>query len=85
MWTSNVIAFALLYWELDGGGAAPGLTAARPPGSRVPAAAQPGLGARVAAPVRRLPLPRVHQRDRVQPDRRDAARAWAKLAMMVSP
>ena len=30
VWVSNSIAFALLYWELDGGGAA----AARPPSRR---------------------------------------------------
>ena len=36
-----------------------------------PSIAPPGL----APAVRRLPLPRLHERDRVQPDRRDAARA----------
>ena len=74
---SNGIAFALLYWELDGGGAA----AARPPtagasGPRVPAAAESeDRPAWLAAAVHRLPLPQLHQLDRVQPDRRDAARA----------
>ena len=51
-----------------------GPAAVPPPG--VPRAARPGRGpAGLASPVLRLPLPRLHQRHRVQPDRCDAASA----------
>ena len=77
VWVSNNIAFALLYWELDDGGAP--ATCPPPPGPprfRVPSATEPAdRASRLAAPVRRLPVPRLHERDRLQPDRRHAARA----------
>ena len=76
VWISNVIAFALLYWELDSGGAAArahGLPAH--PDLAFPQQLNPGVGAPgLAAAVRRLPVPRLHQRDRVQPHGRHAAR-----------
>ena len=41
---------------------------------RVPLATEPAdRVSRMAAPVHRLPVPGLHQRDRLQPDRRDAA------------
>ena len=77
VWVSNNIAFALLYWELDGGGAAARAhQPSDPRRSRVPAATEPeDRASRLAAPVHRLPVPGLHQRDRLQPDRRHAARA----------
>ena len=41
VWASNNIAFALLYWELDGGGAAARAHHLPPTGLRVPPAAEP--------------------------------------------
>ena len=53
-----------------------GTSPSRPPGSRVSATAEPGdRSSRLAAPIHRLPVPGVHERDGVQPDRRDAAGA----------
>ena len=78
VWVSNIIAFALLYWELDGGGAAE--RAHRPSSRRVDFAFPqqmnpcPGAGA-LASPLHRLPVSGFHQRDRVQPDGRHAAGA----------
>ena len=78
VWLSNILAFAVLYWELDGGGAAE--RAHRPPDRKVdlafPQQMSPEARSRgLAASLRRLPLPRVHQFDRVQPHRCDAAGA----------
>ena len=77
VWVSNNIAFALLYWELDGGGAAARAhRIPRHPDLAFPQQLNPGLGAAgLAAGVHRLPLPRLHERDGVEPDRRHAARA----------
>ena len=77
VWVSNSIAFALLYWELDGGGAA-ARWQREPvhPDLAFPQHLNPGVGPpELATAVHRLPLPQLHQLDRVQPDRRDAARA----------
>ena len=76
VWVSNCLAFALLYWELDSGGAA--ARAHRVPDHPDFAFPQQ-LNPDVAPvgwrpPLRRLPLPGFHKRDSVQPDRRDAAR-----------
>ena len=77
VWISNCLAFALLYWELDSGGAA-----AR--AHRVPdhpdfafrAADEPGPGTRRMAPtVRGLPIPGLHERDSLQSDGRHATGA----------
>ena len=47
VWVSNSIAFALLYWELDGGGAAERCAPRTgAPGPRVPAAAESEASAR---------------------------------------
>jgi hypothetical protein len=79
VWVSNNIAFALLYWELDGGGAAARAPPSDPRRLRVPPATEPqDRVSRLAAPVHRLPVPGLHQRDRLQPDRRHAARALGK-------
>ena len=77
VWVSNNIAFALLYWELDGGGAAERAHRAPVhPDLAFPQQLNPGIGPPGWQPaVHRLPLPQLHQRDGVQPDRRDAARA----------
>ena len=75
IWATNVIAFALWYWEFDRGG----------PVHRAHGTFQyldflfPQMtiehltAARLGAAVRGLPVPVVHQRHRVQPDRCDAA------------
>ena len=75
IWFSNIIAFALLYWEVDGGGAAarahevPDHADFAFPQQSNPRLARPEL----APPVRGLPVSRVHERDGLQPDRRHAA------------
>ena len=77
VWGSNIIAFALLYWELDGGGAAERAHNAVFSNSRLrlPAADEPRTrAAELASPLHRLPVSGFHQRDRVQPDGRHAAR-----------
>jgi hypothetical protein len=76
VWVSNNIAFALLYWELDGGGAA--ARAHLLPthhGFGFPQQLNPRIASRLAAAVHRLPVPRLHQRDRLQPYRRHATRS----------
>ena len=51
---------------------------------RFPTATEPkDRAAELAAPVHRLPVPGLHQRHRLQPDRRHAARPRAKIAMTV--
>jgi hypothetical protein len=75
IWLTNIIVFALWYWEFDRGG-----PVARANGDRMypdfsvraddqPAAGPAGLG----AGLQRLPVPVVHQRRRVQPHGRAAA------------
>ena len=75
IWLTNVIVFGLWYWEFDRGG--PVARAPRDsslPGLPVRADDQPGAGtARLGTRLRRLPLPGIHQRVSVQPDRCDAA------------
>lgn len=77
VWVSNNIAFALLYWELDSGGAA--ARAHRLPRHAdfaFPQQMTPRLAPADWRPrVHRLPVPWLHQRDRVQPDRHHAAGA----------
>jgi hypothetical protein len=75
-WASNVIAFALLYWLLDAGGAA--ARAHRMPRNldlAFPTAVPGDRPSRLAAQIHRLPLPRSDRVHRFQPHRRDAARA----------
>ena len=75
VWATNVIAFGLWYWEFDRGGPfhrAEGLR--QYPDLMFPQMASPQLAAAgLAALLPRLPVPVVHERDRVQPDGRDAA------------
>ena len=83
VWLGNNVAFAFLYWEFDGGGPA-ARAHGMPPlsGPRLPAADQPRPGAaRLATAVHRLPVRRVHDRQRLQPDGHDADGPWAKVAM----
>jgi hypothetical protein len=71
----NDLAVALLYWQFDSGGTVGATRTTGPlPGVRFPATDQPGpRAAGLAARLRRLPVPRIHQQHGVQPDRRDAA------------
>ena len=75
IWATNVIAFALWYWEFDRGGPVHRAHGTFQyldflfPQMTIEHLTAPGLG----AAVRGLPVPVVHQRHRVQPDRRHAA------------
>jgi hypothetical protein len=77
VYVGNNVSFALLYWLLDSGG--PLARARRDDRYRDYAFTQhmsPELApARLAASLCRLSPPRLHQRDRVQPYRRDATHA----------
>ena len=74
IWATNIIIFALWYWELDRGGPDARLQREHDPPDFLfpqmvtPAAAPPQM----VAALSRLPVRRVHERDRVQPDRHDA-------------
>jgi hypothetical protein len=74
VWVNTIIAFAFVYWEIDGGGpAARAHRIPRYPHLAFPAAHEPWPGAsRLAAAVPRLSLPGSDERHRVQPDRRHA-------------
>ena len=75
---TNVITYALAFWELDDGGpiAACARRDARPSRLPVPAGREPGARTpRLGARARRLPLSLADELRRVQPDRRDAAHA----------
>ncbi len=76
VWVYVVITFSFLYWELDGGGPEErGTVDARIPGPGVSRTSQPpGNSSGMAPRVLRLPVPRFHRFDRVQPHRCDAAR-----------
>ena len=74
VWLGNNLAFALLYWLIDGGGPIARSRQPTPvdfafPQHLSPEVAQLGLEAGLS----RLPAPRLHERDRVQPHRCDAA------------
>jgi hypothetical protein len=75
VWASTVLAFSLLYFELDGGGsAARAHHMPRHARARLSPAAQPqSERISVAAQIRRLPLPGAYQLHGLQPDRRHAA------------
>ena len=74
IWLTNVIVFSLWYWQFDRGGPiARAVTPTAVPDFLFPQMDVNGARAtRLAAGVRRLPVPVVHQRDGVQSHRRDA-------------
>jgi hypothetical protein len=74
VWLGNNLAFALLYWLIDGGG--PTARARQPIPGRLrlhPAHESRDRSAGMAARLPGLPTPRLHQRHRVQPHRRHAS------------
>ncbi len=75
IWLTNVIVFALWYWEFDRGGPVARANADRMyPDFQFAQMASPAAGpAGLGAGLQRLPVPVLHQRRRVQPDRRAAA------------
>jgi hypothetical protein len=74
VWVGNNVAFALLYWLMDGDGPVARSRRAGPVDFAFTQQMSPELGAaRLATRLPRLPAPRLHQRDGVQPDGRDAA------------
>ena len=77
VWVTNVIVFALLYWELDG------QTTEVTDFAFVQMTDPEVEGERLASALHRLPLRLVHERERVQPDRHDAAHPRAKMLMLV--
>ena len=76
LWLTNVLIFAIWYWELDRGGPAPPRPERRDhaPDSLFPQTGPAATRARLATRLRRLPIHVGHERYRVQPDRHDAAR-----------
>ena len=82
IWWTNVIVFGLWFWELDGGG--PPARLREPKAARDfafiqmtdPEVSKP----RLAPALLRLLLPLVHELERVQPDRHDAADAHREAA-----
>ena len=81
VWLTNNIAFALLYWQFDGGG--PARTSPRPAAS-IRTSPSRSSRTRSSRPpdwrprVHRLPVHRVHDRQRLQPDRHAAADAMGE-------
>ena len=76
VWLGNTLAFALLYWLMDGGGPISRASRSTPldfafTQQMSPELAPPGWRPRLP----RLPPPRLHELDRVQPHRRHAAHA----------
>ena len=82
VWVVNNISFALLYWQLDSGGAPARVHHVRThPDFAFPQQLAPDLAPRgVDARILRLLLSRLHQRDRVQPHRRHAAHCQSQSA-----
>lgn len=81
IWLTNVIVFALWYWEWDAADRWRGPRS--PPVRRLPLRtdAEPGdRAAGMGTGVPGLPVPVVHQLHRLQPDRRDAAVALGQDA-----
>ena len=74
VWLGNNVAFAFLYWGFDGGGpAARAHGMPQYPDLAFPQQTSPDLAPpRLAPAVHRLPVRRVHDGQRVQPDRHDA-------------
>ena len=80
IWLTNVIVFALIFWMFDRGGpAARFLVKGTPPDLLFPQQTTPVEPEWVGAGLLRLLLHVVHQRDRVQPDRRHAAVAVGQV------
>ena len=75
VWLANNVAFALLFWQMDRGGPAERVHGTHPLSRlRVPPGSGPvPRGTRLAAPVHRLPVCRIHERQRLQPHGHDAA------------
>jgi hypothetical protein len=75
LWVTNVVVFSLWFWELDRGGAAePAAASPIPPSFGFPEDAMPELGRQlVDPPLPRLPVPVVHKRHGIQPDRHVAS------------
>jgi hypothetical protein len=73
-WLTNIIVFALWYWEFGRGGPVARAQGTRPhPNFLFPQMESPHLTHEHWEPgLRRLPVPGLHQCHRVQPDRRDA-------------
>ena len=84
LWVTNVVVFSLWYWEVDRGGAAERASGSKiPPSFGFPEEAMPELvPERMDASLSRLPLPVVHERHGLQPDRHLARADWAKMTMM---
>ena len=75
IWLTNVIAFALWYWEFDRGGpVARALGTQQYPDFQFPQMVSPPqmVAAGLGADFQRLPVPGVHQRLGLQPHRRHA-------------
>ena len=75
LWATNVLLFAVWYWEMDRGGP---VARFRDPGAvpdlQFPQMTSPPPAAGAWRPgLRRLPLHLAHERDGLQPDRHDAA------------
>ena len=83
VWVTNVIVFALWYWELDRGGPVARLELhRRQPDFLFPQMTAPDATRRgMVAGVHRLPLHVVHQRHRLQPHRHHAAHAVGEDAL----
>ena len=74
VWFYTIIAFAFLYWGLDGGGPESRFLAPREfPDLAFPRSSTRGWLRVAGALILRLPVPRLYRRHRLQPDRCDAA------------
>ena len=82
IWVTNVLAFGLVYWQIDRGGPYAKATGTqRKPRLAIPAAGvRGGSRPRLAAALRRLSVPRLQHSDRLQPDRRPAAHPAGEVA-----
>ena len=81
----NVLLFAVWFWELDRGAPSPASADRHAAGLPLPPDGRPAVRAEGLAPrVLRLPLHVADERERVQPDRHDAAHATAKAIMASS-
>jgi hypothetical protein len=81
VWSRTTSRSRLLYWELDSGGAR-GTRRSRSAitRTRVPSTVNPDIApAELATSLHRLPLPGVHERHGVQPDRRHAVGAVGQV------
>ena len=84
IYLTNIVAFGLIYWELDRGGPASGRQARAPIPTSCSRRWQPRGGQpRVAAAIPRLPLCLLHQCHGLQPDRHAAVLGAVKILMAV--